>query len=442
MNLIEAYQKADELISNEVTNWLEIDLGDLVFSELMTSFLSPSRELKYSTKDKIRLWLTSFKIKIKIREIESNSSIIFFFINSKSQWKNAKQVIKELINRKLCPVIITTKPKLTILFEELAVPVRLVQGYDIFARLPVYISSIQLRKFVNFYFPKISYTKRMFANLITKFEPTYAFIGNDNTLEGRLFARVCNLKGIETGSLQHGLLNRINPLHGRSVVKNFYLYGIKAKTELLFLKNKSNLKIVGNPQIFKPKEDYKFREFNYNPFVLLALSGIGYGASERQFKRTVDWVYKVQQEYRLNICIKLHAKDVAQNYTQFNTQNTLILNDHDMANLGLEFFDLIASSKFMITGASASALEGLALGKHVVSLDPEKNYCEIDFIMDELVCYANNEAQLYIIIEKLMGKKESIDKINEGIENYFYNCLEKNYNPAQKIASAVISSIG
>jgi hypothetical protein len=220
-------------------DWNGIDLSDLLLAEWIENKIKGSNTncKNLSFIHKIKLKLHAWKQRVK--SINKNRKYeIVVFLNSQSQWAILKPVLIELVNGGSNLKVLTTKPVLLKQILQYHLDGSLLLGYHF--KKWTHKEDHPLQSLIYQSMPKLSYLYESILPYLNHPHLTYLLIGNDNTSEGRLIAKMAIQKNILTGCIQHGSLNRINPLHGRSIVNHFFAFGVKPQQELIFLGKSSN----------------------------------------------------------------------------------------------------------------------------------------------------------------------------------------------------------
>lgn len=427
-------------------DWNGIDLSDLLLAEWIENKIKGSNTncKNLSFIHKIKLKLHAWKQRVK--SINKNRKYeIVVFLNSQSQWAILKPVLIELVNGGSNLKVLTTKPVLLKQILQYHLDGSLLLGYHF--KKWTHKEDHPLQSLIYQSMPKLSYLYESILPYLNHPHLTYLLIGNDNTSEGRLIAKMAIQKNILTGCIQHGSLNRINPLHGRSIVNHFFAFGVKPQQELIFLGKSSNeIFVKGWPlqaQFKKNINDIETTHFFSSPTIVLTFSGPGHSTTEEHHIQCIEIIKQLQQELNFSICIKLHPKDSVNYYQGFLSDKTMILTTHDLIQKGVTLHQLLKEAHFVITGASTTALDALLTATEVVTVDLLKAYQEVDFVKDGLVTYIESKAVLkdYIIHSINHSKIKLSEEKKLQLESYYYQFFDEHYSPSSEIASFIKNSI-
>ncbi len=369
-NLATRFHESLHLIEKEKANgisfqWKQFDLSDLLLAEWIADQIKPTEKTRFNRlnlfKHQFHAWRTRRKFKAK--SPKHNAELLVFF-NSQNQWNNLQPIVVTLIEKGIKLIVVSTKPNLLVNLQSLQIPNYLVFGFRK-SRFTVN-SNIGLQHIIYGLLPKLNYLNKSILPMLESSSLRYVLVGNDNTAEGRMIARIAQEKKIVTGSIQHGSMNRINPLHGRSIVDQFFVFGEKPKQELVYLGKKAEqIFVKGWPlqETFKQRPQQTsdtWKGFNSST-VVLTFSGPGHGTTEAHHLLCIEAVKQVQEELQFHILIKLHPKDKATYYEKLNPTFTTLWNNLDLEKHGITFHELIKKAQLVITGASNSALDALLM---------------------------------------------------------------------------------
>lgn len=264
-------------------------------------------------------------------------------------------------------------------------------------------------------------------------------IGNDLTFDGRIFTQKLKLLKIPTFSIMHGSVSG-EPIDSQHIVDTFFVYGLASFEELIKIGNSpKNLMIGGAPYLdqYKIIDNNKIdsritKKLNIDKnrlYILVVISGPGHCTTYGHFNRIVDSIFQLAYtEKEIQFVFKLHPKDSINNYKIFkqkwNVQNVQIIN-HNTSGYPKNIFDWLSGVDAIITGASTVALEAMLLDKHVITIDYEDEYKEVEFITERCTIQIINENNLFETIREFKNEKSKYNDtlINSKlyIKNYFAN---------------------
>jgi hypothetical protein len=420
-------------------HWNGFDLSDILISELIVTNHSSFNSLdkKISFKDHIK-WFFYFEYKrLKNFKIYRNRTFdVLVFVNEPNQWEVFESICKILESNDLKIVYLTTKENIFNTSFLSKTSKSLVAGHSLFSFKILYEKNKQISQVINRYFPKITFLCRYFKKLFDSNQIKYVLIGNDATYEGRLLSKIANSYKIKVGTVQHGSLNRLNPVRGLSIVDHYFVFGKTPANELHLLgKKKEEIFISGWPLQHRFKEKLKaLKKKNLSSFasdLLICLSGPGHSVDISTHLQVVNSIKQLQKKYNLKVIIKLHPKDKKDYYEGFNKVMTIIVDNVDLNKLNVDLVDLFAVTKCTLTIASTAALESLLVDTPVITIDFNNKFSDCDFISDGLTYHATNFYELESAFKRIYDiSNYATNRIsNSNIEKYFYNFFSDDFNP-------------
>ncbi len=416
------------------------DLGDLLLAEWIAEQVKPSSQKHLQGVTLIKHQLHAWRQRKKYAsKAPSNQFDVLVFFNSQNQWTNLQPVVQELSQQGIRVLVVSTKPNLIAPILSKQVQTVLLMGLK--KTTWALNKTHEIAPIIQHHLPKLNYLYHAIQPFLNSTQLNYVLIGNDNTSEGRMVARMALQKNIPTGCIQHGSMNRINPLHGRSVVDQFFVYGEKPKQELVFLgKSATQILVKGWPLQtgFHQYQASTWKGFDH-PTVVVTFSGPGHGTSEDHHIKCIELVAAIQRELQCHLCIKLHPKDNVKYYSALDKDKTLLWTNTDLQQLGIRFHDVVQHAQLVITGASNSALDALLMQTEVVTLDLMQAYRDVDFVQDSLVHYCEDyNALLQVTRHVLQQHKSGLNELQkEKLETYYYRFFDTNYEPSRSIAQHI-----
>lgn len=421
--------------------WNGFDLGDLMLAEWIAEQIKPSANKHLHGVALIKHQLHAWRQRKKMGSTSlSKDGDVLVFFTSQNQWTNLQPIVHQLEQQGLKILVLSTKPSLLASIPSAHKRKALLLGFKkTNFKAPIAHEMVSL---IQRNLPKLNYLYHAIQPYLNNTQLNYVLIGNDNTSEGRLVAKMAQQKNIPTGSIQHGSMNRINPLHGRSVVDQFFVYGEKPKQELVFLgKPAAQIVVKGWPlqTSFHQRKATTWKGFE-QPTVVLTFSGPGHGTTEAHHMKCIELVTTLQLELNCQVCIKLHPKDNANYYTSLQPDKTLLWTNADLQQMGIGFHDVVQQAQLVITGASNSALDALLMQTEVITLDLMQAYRDVDFVQDGLVHYCEHYEGLVKVAQRVLSQKKSglNAQQQEKLETYYHRFFDVNYEPSMAIAQHIL----
>jgi hypothetical protein len=455
MNIKEAYfkvMKEIQALKDEGVSfiWKEVELSSVLISELIVNEINTINNKSHGFFNIIKLKLfafrQNFKFKKKQKNLKSTKTVLIFF-NSLNQWENIEPIWRELLERNVGVHVISTKLNLLSMLPNKVDSTELTFGFDFFVEhLKFKHKTNSILNLINNNLPKLSYLHHKFNSILFSQPFKYIIVGNDNTSEGRLLATLALQRKMRVGSIQHGSINRVNPLHGISLSDDFFVFGEKPAQELSYLgKRHESIFVSGWPMQKAFKNELLVLRAKNNPHIksdiLVCLSGLGHSIGREQHIETLNLIAKLQTELNLNIIVKLHPKDNFKYFEYLDEERTLIFDNNSLSEIGSSLLELFLQAKCTITIASTAALESLLAETPVITIDLPNSNTEIDFIQDGLTFHATNYEELrkhYLSISNSRKGQFSME-LKAKIEKYYFNYFTEGFTPAKKITEQILN---
>ena len=450
-NIQKAYYKINkeiQLFKQEGVSfaWNNSDLSSILIADFIADYLSNKKINNINLFTILKYKFYAFRQRLKyIKHKENKNNTILIFFNSNSQWQNIEPVYEKLVEKDFKIHIISTKLNLLINLNNEVLSTELIIGFlNEKLNFKNGIQGNAIIKKIQTSLPKISYLYKAFNRILNQSNYKYILIGNCSTSEGKLLETIALQKNIRTGSIQHGSMNRSNPIHGLSMVDDFYVYGEQPKQELIILgKKQKEIIVSGWPiqeEFKKTLEKIKNKNSNIEKAdVLICLSGQGHSVSIQHHLDIIDMIAKLQKNLDLKLILKLHPKDNIEYYQKLNKSKTVIYNDDELIKIGSSLIELFTKVNVTITAASTAALESLLTETPVITIDLLKAFNNIDFINDGLTYHTTNYDELKDVYKRISSKenKKLPAEIRKNIEKYYFNYFMENVSPAKIIANRI-----
>lgn len=450
--IIDIYNSIIVAIRNEKSNgvsfqWNNIDLSELFISDLISVERSAQKLKRINSMSILKLKWSAFKKKrVYNKNSRPKNASILVFINELNQWDNIEPVYNILKKQGINIDVVSTKVKIIKNISPQILSVKLIVGFHFPIRQ--FENNTNEQGIITAIYnnmPRISYLYAQFNKILSSSSYKYVIIGNDITTEGKLLSILAKRLHINSGSIQHGSMNRVNPIHGLSRVDDFFVYGAKPANELIFLgKPKEHIVISGWPmqQQFKEKLANIRSKIHDKPLadLLVCLSGPGHSVNVNLHTEIINIIAKLQEELNLNIIVKLHPKDKKTYYSNLSDSRTIIYDNELLLEKGSSLLALYKQVKCTLTVASTAALESLLTETPVITIDIDNSFNDVDYIHDGLTYHATNYIQLKQQYEKIVDEN-NVTFSNEfklKIEKYYYNYFNENYNPSVSIANKIL----
>ncbi len=441
-------EEVNDLKKNGVSFvWQNIDLSELLISDLISAERSMQQinRLKLSTVLKMKLSTVKKRFSYNSKSTPLNGTILVF-VNELNQWENIEPVVNILITKGIKIDVISTKGNILNTLNTDISSVKYIKGYHFpVGQLLRNTRNHKMVTLINNNIPKISYLFSEFNKILSNSNYKYVMIGNDITSDGKLLSILSNRKNIRSGSIQHGSMNRVNPINGYSRVNDFFVFGKTSARELVYLGiSKDNVAVSGWPmqQQFKNNltKAKSAKSVVRGADILVCLSGPGHSVSETLHNTIIELIARLQRELDLDVIVKLHPKDKKEYYSTLLENKTTIYDNTSLLEMSSSLLELFTKVNCTITVASTAALESLLAETPVVTIDIDKSFNDVDYIQDGLTFHSTNYTELKQQFEKISnGNKSDLwYEMKNKIEDYYHKYFDENYNPSGYIANKIL----
>lgn len=429
--------------------WKNLDLSKILIADIVAFEISEKSVKNVNWFIELKRFVHALRLKRSHRnkfQLNDAKKKVLVFFNEKNQWENLKPVLIELKKKNIGIHVVSTKITLLKLLPNEFSSNELILGFSIFSRShKLNVSNSSISTVLNYNLSKVKYLYKKFNKLLHQEKYKFILIGNDNTSEGKLLSYISKNNGLITGSIQHGSLNRINPIYGSSIISKMFVYGNKPAEELDYLGiNKRNIIVSGWPMQQEFKENLlnlRSKEITLpRADLLVCLSGPGHSVSTSFHEKLIGLIGKLQSELNLNLIVKLHPKDNKKFYDNLSEGHTTIY-DNDLLNKsGSSLIELFIQSKCTLTVASTAALESILVETPVITIDIENSSCLVDYINDGLTYHATSYSELKEQYTKVSNNKtvNFSNEMKSKIEKYYHGFFDENYNPSVNISNKII----
>lgn len=288
--------------------------------------------------------------------------------------------------------------------------------------------------------------------IFKKVRPSSIVVGNDLSLEGRLAIRAFNSNN--TYCIQHGGVS--NPLHVFSLAGNYFTFGDFAKASLISIGVSSRSVIVSgapylesiqkNPEVIYPLIAKLFPKHLSRKLCLILLSGPGHSTSSLHNQEIFSLLMKIAKKNEgVSFLMKLHNKDSIANYRGFEGDLSVlhhfkVITGDDLEDGDVSVLQLISSADCLVTGASASVLEGFYFDTPVFTFDLRDEFSEIDFIKAGVSFHIKDREEGETLLTDFFSDRLDLTdyhrKAKQYSDFYFY---KGDKAPSQIIANHLIS---
>jgi hypothetical protein len=249
---------------------------------------------------------------------------------------------------------------------------------------------------------------------LRRVRPRVLVVGNDLTLEGNIGCRVAAQAGLSTAVFMHGTITGI-PMQAHHLADQIYVYGDAHRMELLE-RGISDTRIVvcGNPSMDSrsrirgkthPQLKARLGLRDDTPWILVATSGPGHRISHAHHATLITNLSELARAFpKVPVVIKLHRKDRLEYYASILKASgdlPLHIVPHDAAGFPSDIFDWLQGCSMILTGASTTAIEAMALDIPVITMDYCNELYSIDFIDAGATLHVTDVGGLIAAVQEL-----------------------------------------
>jgi glycosyltransferase involved in cell wall biosynthesis len=236
------------------------------------------------------------------------------------------------------------------------------------------------------------------ARLLIEVKPRIVLVGNPYTVEGRVSARLASALGVASACIEHGTIFADDPIWEDCPVDRVLVWGEPSRDALLTCGVAGQaIAIVGAPRL-DPYANASFQSRGRS--VLVATSGPGDQVSNESHAKFIELLFEAAEALPdVEFVIKLHPKDSERNYqpAKLKRANPRIkLLRGDRSRQGIDIFEFLAGARVLVTIASTTALDAMAVGVPVVTVleRPIEEYGHIEFLVRGCTTRVNTSSQL------------------------------------------------
>jgi hypothetical protein len=228
--------------------------------------------------------------------------------------------------------------------------------------------------------PSLQKWSRSLTKILAAAPPRLLVLGNDLLGYCRLAERLAKEKGIPTACIQHGSMNRLNPLYRHIRADRYFVFGQNTFSELEQVGIAAERLCIAGAPAMQETGGKTMAGFFPEGYALVMLSGMGHSTSEAHYQRIIRSLEPLVRRLRpVSLLVKLHPKESKPAYSDLHGQAT-VWENADLKTHSLDTLGLIRGARLLVTGASTAAQEAMYFGVAVFTLDFESEYPNADFI--------------------------------------------------------------
>ncbi len=253
--------------------------------------------------------------------------------------------------------------------------------------------AMRLKQSLATLYPHVCASAELAKAALAAVQPTTLIVGNDLTSEGNIACQVATKSGILTGVFMHGAISG-NPLQSLHSADRIYVYGSVHRDELMAQGIAADrISICGNPYLDgRARQSGKINETlkkrlnleDGRPWILVATSGPGNRISHQHHQQIVQNLAELSKRLpHIPLVVKLHRKDREMYYRPLLDsleRGPVFVIPNLARGYPSEFLDWLQGCPLMLTGTSTTAIEAMALGVPVISMDFAGDLGTVDFL--------------------------------------------------------------
>jgi CDP-glycerol glycerophosphotransferase (TagB/SpsB family) len=290
---------------------------------------------------------------------------------------------------------------------------------------------------MNEMYRSFSLTRFYFNTIAAAGKIKFCYVFNDLTFAGRIITDIAKQKGIKTFYIMHGLLSDefIENLHvcdnylvfgdyvrdilaGKEGIQQHQIFTFGAPYLNYFIKQQE-------PEIFT--KEVKAKIPKDKKVAIMLLTGPGHSVSAQHHHSIIEAIKEIIKEKSdsFYFIFKLHPKDKVSNFSSLFEDEQLRKNFKVYAYNKLDnaetIFDWLKVADVVITGASSTALEGMYMGKPIITLDLMHSFDNHTlFITEGGTYHCTNKEELLDAINFVADNNfKTKAKADEMAKNYF-----------------------
>jgi hypothetical protein len=209
------------------------------------------------------------------------------------------------------------------------------------------------------------------SRLIDAVRPAVVLLSNPNTLEGRVMGRVAQAHGVPVVAIEHGSIFPDDPAWWDCPVDRVCVWGEPSGRALAKCGLPEEKIVVTGAVRYEPVfARNRVEKTAGKPCILVATSGSGDSVSLEQHRAFIATLHRAALEApELHWMVKLHKKDAVELYEREGRSGALELVKSPASDDGSAIFGMLAHAQALVTVASTSALDAMAMGVPVITVD-------------------------------------------------------------------------
>jgi glycosyltransferase involved in cell wall biosynthesis len=266
---------------------------------------------------------------------------------------------------------------------------------------------------------------------LRRIQPRVLVVGNDLTLEGNVGCRVAAQSGVATAVFMHGTITGI-PMQASHPADRIFVYGDIHRQELLDRGIEAGRIVVcGDPNLdgrarqtgkIHPALKARLGLRDGAPWILVVTSGPGHRISHKHHETLITNLLGLARAIpQVPLVIKLHRKDRLAYYQSLLKASSglpLHVVPHGAAGYPSDIFDWLQGCGMILTGASTTAIEAMAMDIPVITMDYCGELYRIDFIDAGATIHVTDASGLVAAVKQVLATGRSPKDVQTRVEEF------------------------
>lgn len=444
-------QACDHKAGAAALRWTDYLLSESVLAKKNPAYLSSLQRPSHRLRTWARAVLRRFQFFMENRSIRKARFDIAFVPINDSHLKAQFPVAKALRERGKQVLFISSRKHYRPIIEGNDFPffwiddAMLVTG-TAFQDVLRWIDDDEIRFLIKKRRAKIENWEKCFELAIQLFRLRAVIVGNDILAECRVASAISKNHGLPVFCLQHGSMNRCNPIYVESVADRYYVYGDITHQELIELGMDPHKLVVAGAPYLEEATGTRTRESVLQELEpkserigLVLLSGPGHSTKKAHWRQIMETLISASRQFEdVQFVLKLHPKENVNAYREIS-QEIIVLDNTSLTCRNLTLCDLLRTCAFVVTGASTSAIEAMIFGKPVFTVDFMQEYSEAELIQAGATIHSSTPQQFVNNIQTFLSGEAHFESTfasaRKFLERFFYQPEQS--KPSQFIAADV-----
>ncbi len=272
-------------------------------------------------------------------------------------------------------------------------------------------------------------------NYVKSLNPSLIINGNDLLPEQRILNEIGKELKIPTCTMQHGAMSASLGIYHYSNSDFWSVYGSYAKDVLMKQGIEANrIFITGSNymqsvQAGSDQTDDFYRKLGLQKgeaYVAVMFSGHGHTTKKENYLKQLEAVKLLAKKHEnVKFILKMHPKESLDDVKVIDLPNISIIPHSLFVSLNIDLLQLLASSKAIISGLSATVNEAFFLDIPVFTLDFAGDYSSAEIITQKLTMHCQDQETFEATFSRFLKEPESFEstlqKARQFAKAYFYS---------------------